>query len=80
MLVGKKGMPLQIFCFDTIAVMHKTASALMGKNTKQLQGKYMLTIITINFSVGNHMRQRARVVRVPDLKSGDPEFGSRSDH
>ena len=25
-------------------------------------------------------RQRGRVVRVPDLKSGDPEFKSRSDH
>ena len=25
-------------------------------------------------------RQRGRVVRVPDLKSGDPEFKSRCDH
>ena len=25
-------------------------------------------------------RQRGRVVRASDLKSGDPEFGSRSDH
>ena len=25
-------------------------------------------------------RQRCRVVRAPDLKSGDPEFKSRSDH
>ena len=31
-------------------------------------------------TVSEERRQRGRVVRAPDLKSGDPEFESRSDH
>ena len=36
---------------------------------------WLITLLFIN-----QRRQRGRVVRAPDLKSGDPKFKSRSDH
>ena len=36
--------------------------------------------IKIEYVKPNLWRQRGRVVRAPDFKSGDPEFRSRSDH
>ena len=43
----------------------------------------MIKHIFVSFEMGVVLeleRQRGRVVRAPDLKSGDSEFKSRSDH